>query len=143
MMNAQQLWNLFLGGEVPDTELVALGEDAGMLEGRARAPSQQALLKICMHAAKNNGGSIVFTPSQLFDALKFAMPESKLIRRGLLHAVASQYEKKIPFGNVSVDVQGFFVALADALGPFTSAALPQVTPPAPAPSATIGAADKA
>lgn len=125
-MNGQTLWTIFIGGQVPDNELVALGEDAGMLERQARPLAQQALLKICMKAARDNNDKVLFTPSQLFDALKFAMPDSRLVRRGLLHAVASEYEQRKVYTAVLPDVRGFFDSVAIILG--------QILKPMPVPT---------
>lgn len=135
------LWNLFLRSEAPDPELVALGECAGHLEARANPMASQALLKIAMRAAQENG-VIVFTPSHLFTALKDAMPSLKLVRRGLLHGVAFDYEKRRAYSELSGDVKHFLEEVAENLSAITANFSPP-SPPSPQPSAppatTMGA----
>jgi len=107
-MTGKDLWSTFIGSGAPNEELIALGEDVGHLVQLAGRSAQQALLKICMRAASTIGeGKIVFSPSQLYAALQLAAPESKLMRKGLLHAIADQYRAKASYEQLWSDPRAF------------------------------------
>jgi hypothetical protein len=130
-MTGAELWQIFLGANVPDAELIALGEDIGHKREVALAPSQKALLKVCAHAAVAAGGVIVFSPSQLYQALKMWMPGGnpmsiKDVRKRLLEAIAAEYEVRKPWVSIHRAVSDYFTSVASQLP-----AMPKMEPPAP------------
>lgn len=149
-MNGKDLWSIFLGAAVPDNDLITLGEDIGHKREVASAVGQKALLKICVYAASLNGGSILFSPSQAYQALKMWMPGGnnpltvKDVRKRLLEAIAAEYEVKKPWEHVSGPVREYFVQVGGQLPSLETQAPappPSAPPPSPpqAPSTTMGA----
>lgn len=107
-MKGLDLWSIFLSATVPDSELEQLGEDIGYLIVEPSQKSKSALLKIA-YAFRQRG--VATTADSIFIALKSEMP-GILSRKGLLHAIANDYQTRRPYPLIQAAVRGYFDAVA-------------------------------
>lgn len=142
-MQGNQLWHIFINSNVENDHLIALAEDAGKKSEYARGETQKALLAIAMRAAQEAGGVVVFSPSQLYQALKTWMPGGnnpfnvKEIRTRLLEAIAYHYKRKDFFVSTIPSVREYFEQVA-AMLPELEVSSPPPSSPSASASTTMG-----
>lgn len=120
-MKGENFWKIFVGANVPDSELISLGEDVGYLRGTPSNNAGSALLKIG-YAMKQAG--VTVSSADLFTALKSGMP-NVFVRQSLLNNLANSYNERRPYASLDATVRNYIETVSKRFPEITKA-LPEV-----------------
>jgi len=96
-MLGRDFWGHLYDAQIPDSELMALGENIGRKSDDLSNGGQSALTMLAQ-TMRNSGVDV--TIDKLFDALKDEMP-GLLSRKSLLEGLAGEYSAKKPYDSLS------------------------------------------
>jgi len=130
-VNAPQLWEIFLTANIPDANLVALGDDLGHKRDLPSSVGLPALLALTEHIRQATGDKSL-KAAAVFHVMKSFMP-GVFLRRDLLECMAREYRNKTPYARLHPDTQTYLAQIASRLPALPSSKNPpsSTTPKAP------------